>query len=887
MSILLAVGTPSTVSGNLYCQWELSPGSGNTLCILFPTDSPFDLVAYSDSDYAGASLDRKFTTGGCQFLGCRLISWQCKKQTVVATSSTEAEYVAAASCCAQVLWLQNQLLDYGVNTPRCDDDRIELMELIVFLLPKVEKVEVEVSAVELQFRTTIAVKKVNDVTRLQALVDKKKVVVMEAMIRDVLCLDDAKGVECLPNEEIFVELARMGYEKPSTKLTFYKVFLCQLKFLIYTILQCMSAKRTSWNEFSSSMASAVIYLSSGRKFNFSKYIFDSLVRNVDSPTKFYMYPRFPQLMIRKQVGDLSTHTTKYTASALTQKVFANMRRVGKGFFGVETPLFEGMIVEQHVAEGDADKDNANIVKDSQDANKDNADIAKDDQDADKDNANIAKDDQDADKDNADIQGKTKESQVEIYKIDLDHANKVLACRRKKQSQLNFKRGRAQIQQDEAFAKELEAELNRNIDWDEVIDHVNKKEKEDPAVKRYQALKRKLQTKAQARKNMMIYLKNVVGFKMDYFKGMLYDDIGPIFEAKFNLNMAFLQKTKEQIDEEESRALKRINETLAGKAAKNKKLEEEVPVVGYDIYNNNNKPYYKIKRADGSHQLYLCFLSLLKNFDREDLEALWSLVKERFATTTPKNFTDDFLLITLGAMFKSQIYMLKSIEMKEMFMIKQKLRVGTCWNPVMLNNVRLEVKKESEVSLELLRVDEDLRKENKCNNQGEEDSTNSTDSTNRVNTVTSTINAASSSRVNVIGTNISIDLPLDLNMPSLEDIDIFENSHDDEDEHGLAGTVIPRTDNKDLKNCLFACFLSQMEPKKVLQALKDPCWIEAMHEELLQFKLQNMDPKSVFLYGKIEEEVYVCQPLRFEDLDFPDKVYKVEKALYGLHQAPRA
>nr|GFA35145.1 putative ribonuclease H-like domain-containing protein [Tanacetum cinerariifolium] len=76
-------------------------------------DSPFDLVAYSDSDYAGASLDKKSTTKGCQFLGCRLISWQCKKQTVVATSSTEAEYVAAASGCAQVLWMQNQLLDYG------------------------------------------------------------------------------------------------------------------------------------------------------------------------------------------------------------------------------------------------------------------------------------------------------------------------------------------------------------------------------------------------------------------------------------------------------------------------------------------------------------------------------------------------------------------------------------------------------------------------------------------------------------------------------------------------------------------------------------------------------------------------------------------------------
>nr|GEY99849.1 uncharacterized mitochondrial protein AtMg00810-like [Tanacetum cinerariifolium] len=83
----------------------------------YPKDSPFDLVAYTDSDYAGASLDRKSTSGGWQFLGCRLISWQCKKQTVVANSTTEAEYVAASSCCGQVLWIQNQLLDYRIAIP--------------------------------------------------------------------------------------------------------------------------------------------------------------------------------------------------------------------------------------------------------------------------------------------------------------------------------------------------------------------------------------------------------------------------------------------------------------------------------------------------------------------------------------------------------------------------------------------------------------------------------------------------------------------------------------------------------------------------------------------------------------------------------------------------
>nr|GEW40766.1 hypothetical protein [Tanacetum cinerariifolium] len=208
-----------------------------------------------------------------------------------------------------------------------------------------------------QFWNTASVKRSDDVTRLQALVDKKKIVISEVVIREILQLDDAEGIACLPNEEIFAGLAQMGYEKPSTKLTFYKAFFSsQWKFLIHTILQSLSTKRTSWNEFSTTMASAVICLSKGQKFNFSKYIFDSLVCNVDSSSKFYMYPRFIQLIIQNQVSDLSTHTTRFISPALNQKVFANMRRVGKGFSGVETPLFEGMLAaRQLVEEGLADE----------------------------------------------------------------------------------------------------------------------------------------------------------------------------------------------------------------------------------------------------------------------------------------------------------------------------------------------------------------------------------------------------------------------------------------------------------------------------------------------------------------------------------------------------
>nr|GEY04617.1 retrovirus-related Pol polyprotein from transposon TNT 1-94 [Tanacetum cinerariifolium] len=325
------------------------------LGLWYPKDSPFDLLANSDSDYAGASLGRKSTTRGCQFLGCRLISWQCKKQTVVATSSTKAEYVAAASCCAQVLRIQNQLLDYGY------------IKYALTINP-----HIYVSCIK-QSWNTVVVKQTNDVTRLQALVDKKKMVITEATIRDALCLDDTEGVDCLLNEDIFAELARMGYEKPSTKLTFYKAFFSsKWKFLIHTILQSMSVKCTSWNEFSSAMASAVICLSTGRKFNFSKYIFESLVRNVDSSSKFYMYPRFIQLIIKNQLGDLLTYTTKYTSPTLTQKVFANMRRVGKGFSGAETPLFEGMLLGVIEEQGDAEEQ---VQDDVNDAAAQGADIA--------------------------------------------------------------------------------------------------------------------------------------------------------------------------------------------------------------------------------------------------------------------------------------------------------------------------------------------------------------------------------------------------------------------------------------------------------------------------------------------------------------------------------
>ncbi|GKE29918.1 hypothetical protein Tco_1445302 [Tanacetum coccineum] len=203
---------------------------------------------------------------------------------------------------------------------------------------------------------TIKVKTVNVEVQLQALMDGKKIIINAATIRRDLQLEDAEGIDCLSNATIFEQLTLMGYEKLSQKLTFYKAFFSpQWKFLIHIILQCLSAKTTAWNEFSSTMASAIICLAKNQKFNFSKYIFDSMVKNVDNVNNFLMYPRFVQVFVNQQAGDMSNHKRIYVTPSHTKKVFRNMKREGKGFSRRVTPVFPTMMVQalEEMGEGSA------------------------------------------------------------------------------------------------------------------------------------------------------------------------------------------------------------------------------------------------------------------------------------------------------------------------------------------------------------------------------------------------------------------------------------------------------------------------------------------------------------------------------------------------------
>nr|GEX16615.1 hypothetical protein [Tanacetum cinerariifolium] len=660
--------------------------------------------------------------------------------------------------------------------------------------------------------------------------------VTEAAIRDALHLDDTEAVDCLPNEEIFTELARMGYEKPTTKLTFYKAF----------------------------------FSSQWKKFNFSKYIFESLVRNVDSSTKFYMYPRFINLIIQNQLGDLSTHSTKYISPALTQKVFVNMRRVGKGCSGVETPLFEGMFVaREHEESGDVEEHGNEEEQGNADTTAEEPktvvpeDVANDqlipsptlltpplqqpqdvpstshaqspllqihsltpaqiqgvhfpmsllqealdacaalarrvkhmEQDKTAQDLKIIKlntrvkklkktnkaktlklrrlrkvgtsqrvdtfddtlmedisnqgrvidRDEDAVKEADEVREYTADTQVEgrqadIYNIDMDHAAKVLSMQEEEsevqeavevvttakwitkvvaaisetvsaaaipfavpetisaaaavptviappvkvdaplKAAVPFTRRKRGVvmwdPKEESSAKtptetsskdkeKLQEEIKQDIDWEVAMDHVKQKAKEEPFIQRYQVMKKRPQTETQARRNMIRYLKNTAGFRLDYFKGMNYDDIHPIFMAKYNANMEFLLKSKEQMQEEESRAIALINQTPAQKAAKRIKLIEEA------------------KEAE----------TLKMMFERPDgQDNVW----RNQSTVHDQALVKSWKLLT-----SCRVYIISFNTTQIILLVERRYPLMKFTLEQMLNVVRLQVEEESEMSLKLIK-----------------------------------------------------------------------------------------------------------------------------------------------------------------------------------------
>ncbi|GJX59531.1 hypothetical protein Tco_0290921 [Tanacetum coccineum] len=203
-----------------------------------------------------------------------------------------------------------------------------------------------------QFWTSAKSKTINNVRHITAKVAGKSVSISEASIRSDLRFDDADGIDTLPNQAIFNAIQQMGYEGDLTVLTFNKaLFSPQWRFLFHTINHCLSSKSTSWDQIPTNIATAVICLTSNQKYNFSKLIFDGMLRHLDAKKKFVMYPRFISIFLGKQLVDVSVPLDHFPVNTLTSKVFSFMVKKGKHFSGKVTPLFASMLVQPTQDEG--------------------------------------------------------------------------------------------------------------------------------------------------------------------------------------------------------------------------------------------------------------------------------------------------------------------------------------------------------------------------------------------------------------------------------------------------------------------------------------------------------------------------------------------------------
>ncbi|GJW77151.1 putative ribonuclease H-like domain-containing protein [Tanacetum coccineum] len=264
------------------------------LGLWYPRESPFDLEAFSDSDYGGSNLDRKSQLVLVKIL-TKTITWQWFAEIVDFLRGSNLRYALTSN-------------------PTIYDSLVK------------------------QFWQTATANTIADGTlEINATIDTIGYTITEASIRDTLQLRDATGITMLPNDEIFEGMGQMGYPTDGT-FTFWKSFFTpQWRYLVHHLLHCISSKSGGWDQFGSNIATALICLSTGRVYNFSKLIFDGMVANLKSKTKFLMYPHFLQLIL-----DIQTENKHpYLAVTLTKKIFRNMKR---GFRGAPRPLLPAMLL---------------------------------------------------------------------------------------------------------------------------------------------------------------------------------------------------------------------------------------------------------------------------------------------------------------------------------------------------------------------------------------------------------------------------------------------------------------------------------------------------------------------------------------------------------------
>ncbi|GJX27875.1 putative ribonuclease H-like domain-containing protein [Tanacetum coccineum] len=352
-----------------------------SLGLWYSKDSPLELVAYTDSDYARATQDRKSTTGGCQFLGNRLISWQCKKQTVVATSTTEAEYVAATSCCGQVLWIQNQLLDYGYNFMNTviyidNNSTICIIENHVqhsktkhivirhhFIRECNAKKLIQMVKIDTEHNVADLLTKGFNAGRFQYLVstlaspkqtaigkDYLNPLMAGSLPKTILCVNLSAKATTDDNGEVQLTATIDGHSMTITEASLRRHLKLDDHVGITSIPNskifeqlALMGYHTDSDKLTFKRVLFHLNGATNRRFNFSRLICEHMVSNISSPHMFLMYPRFIQICLDMQRKQLQQHSRTYPVPSLSIKVFNNMKRPTKGYSSQEVALFLTML----------------------------------------------------------------------------------------------------------------------------------------------------------------------------------------------------------------------------------------------------------------------------------------------------------------------------------------------------------------------------------------------------------------------------------------------------------------------------------------------------------------------------------------------------------------
>ncbi|GKD98339.1 hypothetical protein Tco_1382236, partial [Tanacetum coccineum] len=185
---------------------------------------------------------------------------------------------------------------------------------------------------------------INEVPHIRAMVAGKRILISEETIRADLLFDDADGVDCFPKQVIWDSLRDIGYEGNLAQLTFSKpLFSPQWKYLVHVLLHCLSPKSTSWEQFGTNIASALVGLATNQKFNFSLMIMNGMLGHISNGTPFLMYPRFIQLFLNKQLEGVTRPQNFIPSVTLPSKVFTFMRKHSPKFSCRITPLTPPML----------------------------------------------------------------------------------------------------------------------------------------------------------------------------------------------------------------------------------------------------------------------------------------------------------------------------------------------------------------------------------------------------------------------------------------------------------------------------------------------------------------------------------------------------------------